>query len=338
MTDPIVNGPDQDRTTRRFDVTLVGDTNLDLLLYGLPEELPCEDELLANDMAIRVGGSGAITAHNLASLGNRVGFVTTVPDDEFGQFCQAELHRAGVDLSSSVPLQDSRTGVTVHLQHKALRHMFTYAGATFQLAFDHLDMGYLSNSRHFHMSSYYLQRALTPRIPELFRQLKAVGLTISLDPNDDPAHTWDRGIMESLELVDVLMPNEREARLIAGESTPERAIAALREMVPLLILKRGAKGASAFTRYDEWHAPAEPVKTVDAVGAGDSFNAGFLHAWIRGWGMDRALTLGNLAGAASTSMNGGTAAFCNRESLQVLRNASEIVLPHPVMSVGELDQ
>jgi hypothetical protein len=48
----------------RFDVTLVGDTNLDLLMYGLPEELPCERELLASDMAIRVGGSGAITAQN----------------------------------------------------------------------------------------------------------------------------------------------------------------------------------------------------------------------------------------------------------------------------------
>ncbi|MGA7244433.1 MAG: sugar kinase [Terracidiphilus sp.] len=328
MIDPISNL--QDRAQHRFDVTLVGDTNLDLLLYGLPEELPCEDELLANGMAIRVGGSGAITAHNLASLGNKVGFVTTVPGDEFGRLCQAELHRAGVDLSSSVPLQDSRTGVTVHLQHKVLRHMFTYAGATFQLAFDHLDMGYLSDSHHFHMSSYYLQRALTPRIPELFRKLKTAGVTISLDPNDDPAHTWDRSILEALELVDVLMPNEREACLIAGEPTLDRAIPVLRNVVPLLIIKRGAKGASAFTAHDEWHAPAGNAKMIDAVGAGDSFNAGFLHAWIRGWGIDRALALGNLAGAISTSMSGGTAAFCNGDSLQALRNACEIVPPQAV--------
>jgi sugar/nucleoside kinase (ribokinase family) len=321
----------QDQASRRFDVTLVGDTNLDLLLYGLPEELPCEDELLANEMAVRVGGSGAITAHNLAALGNKVGFITTIPDDEFGRLTQAELHRAGVDLSSSVPLRDAPTGVTVHLQHRALRHMFTYAGATFQLTFDHLDIGYLSDSRHFHMSSYYLQRALTARIPELFAKIKAAGLTISLDPNDDPAHTWDRSILEALRSVDVLLPNEREACLIAGETNAERAVEALREMVPLLIIKRGAKGASAFTRHDEWHAPAEQVKIVDAVGAGDSFNAGFLHGWIRGWGIEQSLAFGNQAGAISTSMSGGTAAFCNRDSLQALRNTCELILPRPLI-------
>ena len=298
-------------------------------MYGLPEELPCEDELLANEMAIRVGGSGAITAHNLAALGSKVGFITPVSADEFGQLCQAELQRAGVDLSCCVPLQTARTGVTVHLQHKELRHMFTYAGATFQLNFDHLDLGYLSDARHFHMSSYYLQRALTPRIPHLFSELKAAGLSISLDPNDDPAHTWDRSILEALQFVDVLMPNEREACLIAGEPLIAHAIDTLREMVPLLVIKRGANGASAYTHNFEWNMPAERVKMVDAVGAGDSFNAGFLHGWIRGWDMERALAFGNLAGAVSTSMGGGTAAFCNPELLQALKTASECNVPRP---------
>lgn len=306
---------------RRFDFTLVGDMNLDLLLYGLPEDLPSERELLANEMAIRIGGSGAITAHNLAALGSKVGFISSAPGDEFGRLCRDELDRAGVDMSRTVPLKDVRTGVTVHLQHKEQRHMFTYAGATFQLSFDHLDLAYLADSRHFHMSSFYLQRALTPRIPELFRQLKTARLTVSLDPNDDPDQFWDRSILESLQFVDVLMPNEREACLIAGEPNLEQAIAALRQRVPLLIIKRGAKGASAYTLHNEWHASSRSVPMVDAVGAGDSFNAGFLHAWTRGWEIGRALAFGNLAGAMSTSMSGGTAAFREPASLQALRGA-----------------
>jgi sugar/nucleoside kinase (ribokinase family) len=199
--------------------------------------------------------------------------------------------------------------------------MFTYAGATFQLAFEHLDLPYLANARHFHMSSYYLQQALTHRIPELLRFLKAAGLTISLDPNDDPARTWDRGILDALEFVDVLMPNEREACMVAAAPSLEHATSALRERVPLLIIKRGSNGASAYTKHSEWHAPAHSVPIVDAVGAGDSFNAGFLHAWTRGWEIDRALALGNLAGAMSTSRSGGTAAFRDRESLQALQSA-----------------
>lgn len=209
----------------------------------------------------------------------------------------------------------------MHLQHAGPRHMFTYAGATFELSYDHLDLAYLQNSRHFHMSSYYLQRRLTPHIPELFSKLKAAGLTISLDPNDDPAHTWDRCILDSLPFVDILMPNEREACLIAGEAELDRAISALRERVPLLVIKRGANGASAYTSSSETHAPADSVRIADAVGAGDSFNAGFLHGWIRGCGIDRALRFGNLAGALSTTMNGGTAAFRDEATLHALQSA-----------------
>lgn len=303
---------------RRFDVTLAGDTSLDLLMYGLPEDLPLEQELLADGMAIRIGGSSAITAHNLAALGNSVGFVTAVPGDEFGKLCQAELRDAGVDLSGCVPVEEARTGVTVHLQHKQLRHMFTYAGATFHLSFGDLDLDYLANSRHFHMSSYYLQRALTPRIPELFAKLHNAGLTISLDPNDDPEQTWDRGILDALRHVDVLMPNEREACLLSGEPVLDCAIAALRELVPLLVVKRGAKGASAFSGDECWHAPARRVQIVDAIGAGDSFNAGFLHGWLRRWPVQEALAYGNLTGAWSTSASGGTSAFRDPASIRAL--------------------
>src|SRR6185503_12275813 len=73
-----------DPASRRFDVTVAGDNCIDLLMYGLAEDLPCERELLASDMAIRIGGSGAITAHNLAALGSKVGFITALAGDQFG--------------------------------------------------------------------------------------------------------------------------------------------------------------------------------------------------------------------------------------------------------------
>jgi sugar/nucleoside kinase (ribokinase family) len=301
---------------RRFDVTLAGDTALDVLMYGLPDDLPSERELLADKMAIRVGGSAAITAHNLAALGNSVGFISAVSDDDFGRMCQSELSEAGVDLSRRVHANGAQSGVTVHLQHKKLRHMFTYAGPTSDLKFEDLDLDYLVAARHFHMSSYYLQRALTPRIPELFAGLKKAGVTISLDPNDDPTHQWDRGVLDAIRHVDVLMPNEREACLLAGEPDLDRAISVLRGLVPLLVVKRGSEGATAFRGGQSWHVAAEKATAVDAVGAGDSFNAGFLHAWLRSWPVERALALGNMTGALSVSASGGTSAFRDKQSLQ----------------------
>lgn len=295
--------------TRRFDVTLAGDIDLDILLYGLPEELPLERELLADSMAIRLGGSAAITAHNLAALGSAVGFISAAAQDDFGALCRNELTRAGVDVSRMAPIEGGQTGVTVHLQHEAQRHMLTYAGTTASLTFDDLDLEYLCDSRHFHMSSYYLQSALTPRIPELFERLKQAGVSISLDPNDDPAGTWDRSVLEALKFVDVLLPNEREACMLAGEARLEDAIAILRERVPLLVVKHGARGATAYSKTESCPAAGREARVVDAIGAGDSFNAGFLHAWLRDWTMDRALAYANLTGAWSTTASGGTAAF-----------------------------
>ena len=243
------------REKRCFDFTLVGDVNIDIMLYGLPEVLTPERELLATDMSILLGGSAAITAHNLAALGNTTGLITTVAGDHFGGLCQKELLEAGVDLSHCVPVEQTQTGVTVLIQNQNFRRMLTYAGATFHLEYRQLDMNYLADSSHFHMSSYYLQRGLTKQIPQLFATLKQAGLTISLDPNDDPACKWDRGILEALRFVDVLMPNEREACQLAGEPDLDRAIATLTQLVPLLIVKRGVHGVTAHSGTQTWNAP-----------------------------------------------------------------------------------
>ena len=65
----------------RFDVTIAGELNLDLILYGLPEQLPPERELLADRMMLTLGSSSAIVAHNLAALGSRVGFQSLIGND-----------------------------------------------------------------------------------------------------------------------------------------------------------------------------------------------------------------------------------------------------------------
>jgi sugar/nucleoside kinase (ribokinase family) len=273
-------------------------------------------------MALRLGGSGAITAHNLAALGNSVGFVAAVAADDPGKVCRDELLSVGVDLSRCVERPQSRdvqTGVTVHLQHPVRRHMFTYPGGTRDLAFSDLDLDYLTRGRHFHLASYYLQRALTPDIPKLCARLKQAGLTISLDTNDDPSQEWDRGILDALPYVDVLLPNEREVCLLAGEDDLENAIDRLRKLVSLLVIKRGPLGATAYTAERCWSSPAHTVTVVDAVGAGDSFNAGFLHGWMRGWPIEQALDYGNLTGGWSTTAHGGTAAFREKTSLAAMQ-------------------
>jgi len=298
----------------RFDVTIAGELNVDLILSGLPDELPPERELLADRMMLTLGGSSAILAHNLAALGSRVGFQSRIGDDDLGQSILHTLQQSGADVSRvrCVP-GPVKTGLTVVLQRAVWRNMVTYSGTIAELAWEDLDLDYLADSRHFHFSSFYLQRGLRPLVPELFRRMKKKGLTTSLDTNDDPDDRWQGGLHEALRYVDVFLPNERETQKAAGTSDLESAVRRLAELVPLVVVKLGRAGALAQRGSQRLTSPAITVDAVDAVGAGDSFDAGFLDQYVRGADLSACLAAGNLAGAFSTTRPGGTEAFRDGE-------------------------
>src|SRR5258708_23964136 len=214
----------------RFDVTIAGELNLDIILYGLPEQLQPERELLANGMMLTLGSSSAIVAHNLAAVGSRVGFQSRIGDDPLGQIALDRLQQGGVDVSLVRRVPGSiTTGLTVILHHEAWRNILTYAGTIAETSWEDLDLDYLADSRHFHFSSYHLQRALRPRVGELFQQLKSKGLTISLDRTVDPDNHWEGGLHEALRYVDVLLPNAREACKAPGTEELEAAAKKLAE-------------------------------------------------------------------------------------------------------------
>jgi sugar/nucleoside kinase (ribokinase family) len=300
-----------------LDVSVVGELNLDLILYGLPEDMEPEREHLAERLALTLGSSSAIFAHNLSRLGSHVGFISRIGDDPLGAISLERLAEGGVDVSrvrrSSGP---TTTGLTVILPHSRFRHILTYPGTMFEMSFEDLDLDYLASARHFHLSSFFLHRALQPRIPELFRIMKSRGLTTSLDTNDDPDDTWGGGLRETLKYVDVFFPNAREAQRISGCQDLQEAISRLGEMVPLLVVKLGEEGALALRAGERITSPRVVVDFVDPVGAGDSFDAGFIHQYVRGADLATCLGWGNRAGGFSTTRPGGTEAFRERQHLE----------------------
>lgn len=293
----------------QFDVTVVGELNLDLILYGLPDTLEPEKELLANDLALTLGSSSAIFAHNLAVIGDRVGFISRIGTDPLGKIALERLASGGVDVSRVRSVEGTtKSGLTVIVTGTANRRILTYPGAMFEMGYDDLDLDYLRASKHFHLSSLYLHRALRPRIPELFQRMKDAGLSTSLDTNDDPEDRWE-GLDELLPLVDVLFVNEREAGKISGEDNMEAAVEKLAGRVEVVAVKLGSRGGRVRRGNQEWTHSGYAVNAVDPVGAGDSFDAGFLHQYVRGADLHTCLAGGNLAGAFSTTSPGGTEAF-----------------------------
>jgi sugar/nucleoside kinase (ribokinase family) len=292
-----------------FDVSVIGELNLDLIFYGVPQNLILEQEHLANDLSITLGSSSAIFAHNLALLGDKVGFSSCIGSDPFGEICVQRLGESGVDLSHVRRLKGKITGLTVILPQRKERYILTYPGTMREMSERELDLGYVFNAKHLHLSSYFLQKGLRPHLIEIFRKAKEAGLTTSLDTNDDPDGRWSGDIQLLLKYVDILLPNEREACKLAQTEEVDKAAEILSQKVPVLVIKRGSQGAVVRVGKEK-HVGFPPVVDVaDQVGAGDTFDAGFVHQFIRGAKVEECLKFANVAGALSVTRAGGTEAF-----------------------------
>lgn len=292
-----------------MDVVVVGELNVDLILTGLPS-LPQMGQLcVAKDMEFTLGSASAILACNLARLGLEVGFVGKLGEDDFGDFILRYLHRARVDTSQIIRDKHGRTGICVSLSLPENYAMASYAGIRETFRFEEVNFDYVSQARHLHMSSYYLQPALRPGCPELFRRAKARGMTTSLDPDTDPSGTWDRSIFDVLRYVDVFLPNEYEATHIAGCTDLYSTVNILRGGAKSVVVKLGSAGALAADSRGVVRARGFKVTSVDTTGAGDSFDAGFLHQYLHGSSVWECLVWGNACGAISTTKMGGTTAF-----------------------------
>jgi sugar/nucleoside kinase (ribokinase family) len=300
---------------RAFDLAIVGELNLDLILYGLPLEMDTERDLVGTGFASTLGSSSAIVAHNAAALGLRVQFATLIGNDDFGQAALGRLKLAGVDTSGTIVDPGVQTGVTILLPHGTVRHSLSYLGSIAALTVDQLNWEHLAEARHFHLSSLYLQTGLHAGIADLLRYLKGAGVSISLDTNDDPSNRWGSPLQEVLPFVDLFLPSESEICRMAGGVELDRAIQAFADRVPTLIIKRGRHGCRACHKGQVIDYPGVVVAPVDTIGAGDSFDAGFLCAYLKSMDIAGCARAGNIAGALSTLSTGGTESFRNR-SLQ----------------------
>jgi sugar/nucleoside kinase (ribokinase family) len=293
---------------RPLDVIVAGEANADLILTEVPP-LELEQEKLARDMHLVLGGSSSITAHNLARLGVRVGFVGVIGDDLLGRLVEERLQSAGVDLRYLRKLRGVKTGLTVWHTRGRKRAGVTFPGTIARLRAADVPSGYLAQARHLHVGAYFLLKNLQPEAAKLFRRARRLGLTTSLDCNYDPTERWDSGLLETLRFTDIFFPNEDEARKITGRAEVRAAAEELARVVRIVAIKRGARGVLVASEGRMFHVPAVKTRVVETTGAGDSFNAGFLARFVRGASLEECARAGVRAGARAVTRVGGTAAF-----------------------------
>lgn len=313
-------------------VVVAGELNVDFILHNYQAFPTPGREVLVDDFRTVLGSASAICASGLARLGVPVAFISRVGCDAWGDFCIEALRRTGVDVSGIVRDSELKTGVTVSISSTAERALVTFPGSIAALTLAHLEGLVLERGAgHLHVSSYFLQSGLRSGCAELFRRATAAGWTTSLDPGCDPEDRWDDDVRETLREVDIFLPNEVELIALSGTRDPIDSLRALDNGRTLTIVKRGVRGALTLDRGRPIEVAPPPVDALDTTGAGDSFNAGFLYAWLRGRPLDDCLRAAVACGALSTRGVGGTATQPTSDELEVCL-ASGWTSPHAALA------
>lgn len=293
-----------------YDVLVVGELNVDIILDRIGGLPVIGKEKLAESLTVTLGSSSAIFASNLSTLGAKVAFLGKIGQDNFASLIRTSLKERGVSTDFIVTSKEYHTGATIVLNYEMDRANITYPGAMEHLMESEVRNDILTEASHLHVSSVFLQPILKKDIVSLFARAKEFGLTTSLDPQWDPAEKWDLNIKELLPYVDVFLPNRKEFLYLTGTASLEAGLEHVRGYANLIVIKDGENGAHLWKNGQLITKKAFLNKDVaDCIGAGDSFDAGFISQYIQRKPLEECLEFGNLTGAINTTHRGGTTAF-----------------------------
>ncbi len=291
-----------------IDVAVVGEVYVDHVFSGFPAWPKPGEEIVTDSYTREIGGGAAVTACGLARLGRSVALIGVVGRADFDWFAR-RLTDFNV-ATDGLAIGEGASGVTISVSTAQDRSFFTHIGVNRQvgdLLAAKAGLDTLTRARHVHFAMP-VPRSIADRV---LPSLTAAGITTSLDMGYQPDWLADAANLTTLRAVDHLLPNEKEAELMCGDGATAAYFAhaaSLQLRNPLM--KHGARGALAFDAGDRLIAvPPPAVDAVDATGAGDAFDAGFIDALLDGADVFDRLRRACIVGALSTRRPGALAAL-----------------------------
>jgi ribokinase len=292
---------------RQQRLTIIGDVSADLVLGPVSGWPRVGTETLMERSELRAGGAAGNAALAVSWLGGDSQLLSVVGNDETGTWLRGLFRTLGASLA----VCDAPTTLTVGLIHSCgERTFFTTRGHLETLSYELLRPS-LVPAPHSHsialLSGVFLTPALRERYPQLLSELRALGYQVAIDTNWPP-QGWSTELRAEvaswISACDHVLLNDLEVRSLADEEDPEKAIARLTRYLKegaTLVVKTGARGAIGIENGERCESAAPRAEIFDTIGAGDSFNAGYLLARLDGAGLADALAAGCRAAAAIIS-------------------------------------
>jgi sugar/nucleoside kinase (ribokinase family) len=195
--------------------------------------------------------------------------------------------------------------------------MVTHPGAMELFGQNDLSPTLFDDFNHLHLSSIFFQPQLKKDLPSILQTAKKAGLTTSMDVQWDPEEKWNLDLKAVLSNLDFFMPNEKELVNLMGTDSLDNALRALTEFDTKFVIKRGKNGSIYQHKGMRLSQKAFILSNLaDAIGAGDSFNAGFIRAFLNQKTPEECLQQGSITAAVSTLEYGGTGAIKSYQQVQ----------------------
>jgi len=301
-----------------YDVVVLGDYFFDQIFTGLPRFPTLGCETFAENLTT-TGGALFITAAAFSRLEVHAGWIGTFGQDPYSEFVYRLAQDEGIDLALTRTLDGPYRRVTTSMPYEGERAFVTFADPDPEDMFDFwMAQLHAANFRHAHLGGFLDAERLRIMADYVHQR----GATLSMDCQDGDFLRDPRACREAIVLVDCFMPNAREAKIITETEDLQDAIHALMQMIPLVVVKDGARGAWVGNHEGVLHVPSiQAGHAIDTTGAGDCFNAGFLYGYL----VERAplqtcARYGNICGGLSvTGIGGATHAPRRAELLEWLK-------------------
>ncbi len=300
---PLPHMPTEDAP---LDLFLAGSIFFDIVFTGLPHDPRPGTEVWAGGMGSLPGGIANL-AVAAARLGLRTGLSAGFGDDAYGQWTWSLLEQQEhINLSRSRTFKGWHSAVTVSLAVEGDRSMITHGHPA---PISQLEMVGKPPASRALMAELGSEIA-NPGEETWWRASALEGATVFADVGWDPSEKWDPAALAELELCHAFLPNHVEAMAYTRTDTPESALSALADRVPLAIVTRGRDGAIAVdsTTGETASVPSLPVESVDPTGAGDVFAAGIVVGTLAGWPLEQRLLFSSLCSALAVQHFGGSLA------------------------------
>lgn len=263
----------------------------------------------AKYLVLTHAGAESNVAVSLARLGTSVQWCSRLGDDPFGHRILAEITAAGVDTTAVQLCPDARTGVFFKNPDGASTSVLYYRDGSAASAMDETDAdrALAKAPRLLHLSGITpaLSASCARAVEHAVDSAHRLGVEVSLDVNHRAAVWPDRAtaareLHRLAQRCDIVLVGLDEAATLWDTDT-DVSVRALLDRPRVLVVKDGAREASSFEDGRHTQVPAMTVEVIEAVGAGDGFAAGWLHARLRGMAPVEALRLGHLVAAGSLS-------------------------------------